>query len=287
MIEKFRKYLESESVSENTVNIYVSDIVQFLKFFKDKFDEEIIELEHILVTEYIKELKNQSVKAVTINRKVAALNKYNQFLIEEGIQEDIVIKPKDYIKLQPKLTAPYSPSEKEILKLKLIAKDNKRDLAIITTFANGGVRVSELIHIEINDLNFESKSITIRGKGNKVRMILMADVMYDALQDYLEERKQNGTLDKNKYLFIGRQEVEKNKPLHRSTINAILDKYENLLNIYIYPHVLRDYFCTEAHNKRALTEVQIAALAGHNSLNTTRKYIKLQQKDLLEGVNKI
>lgn len=86
--------------------------------------------------------------------------------------------------------APYSPTEKEVLKLKLTAKDNKRDLAIITTFAHGGIRVSELIRLELTDLKFESKSIVINGKGNKVRMIVMADVVYDALQDYLEERRQ-------------------------------------------------------------------------------------------------
>lgn len=102
-----------------------------------------------------------------------------------------------------------------------------------------------------------------------------------------KKENKNGTLDKNKYVFIGRQEIDKNKPLHRTTINAILDKYEELTKIYVHPHVLRDYFCTEAHNKKALTEVQIAALAGHNSLNTTRKYIRLRQEDLLEGINKV
>lgn len=101
------------------------------------------------------------------------------------------------------------------------------------------------------------------------------------------KEKVNGTLFRNKYVFIGRQEIDKNKALHRSTINAVLDKYEEQVKVKIYPHVLRDYFCTEAHNKKALTELQIAALAGHSSLNTTRKYVRIRQEDLLEGVNKI
>ena len=122
MLGKFKKYLENESVSENTIMSYSSDIAIFLNFFKDKFGEEIIQLEHIVITEYIKELKNAS-------RKLAALSKYNKFLIEQGIQKNYVIKQKDYVKQQAKLMAPYSPTEKELLKIKLSAKDSKRDIA--------------------------------------------------------------------------------------------------------------------------------------------------------------
>lgn len=190
MEEKFIEYMKENRLSENTISSYAADVRLFIKYFKDQFDEEVIKIEHIIVTEYIKALKNQKRTAETINRKISAIKMYNDFLIEIGIQNENVIKPKDYIKLQPKLMAPYSPTEKEVLKLKLMAKDNKRDLAIITTFAHGGIRVSELIRLELTDLKFESKSIVINGKGNKVRMIVMADVVYDTLQDYLEERKQ-------------------------------------------------------------------------------------------------
>lgn len=190
MEEKFIEYMRENRLSENTISSYAADVRLFIKYFKDQFDEEVIKIEHIIITEYIKALKKQKRTAETINRKISAIKMYNDFLIEMGIQNENVIKPKDYIKLQTKLMAPYSPTEKEVLKLKLTAKDNKRDLAIITTFAHGGIRVSELIHLELTDLKFESKSIVINGKGNKVRMIVMADVVYDALQDYLEERKQ-------------------------------------------------------------------------------------------------
>ena len=190
MEEKFIEYMKENRLSENTISSYATDVRLFIKYFKDQFDEEVIKIEHIIVTEYIKALTNKKRTAETINRKISAIKMYNDFLIEIGIQNENVIKPKDYIKLQPKLMAPYSPTEKEVLKLKLTAKDNKRDLAIITTFAHGGIRVSELIRLELTDLKFESKSIVINGKGNKVRMIVMADVVYDTLQDYLEERRQ-------------------------------------------------------------------------------------------------
>lgn len=102
----------------------------------------------------------------------------------------------------------------------------------------------------------------------------------------MKERK-NGTYDKNKYLFIGRQGIEENKFLHRTTINAIINKYAELSKICIHPHLFRHYFCTQAHRTKALTEIQIASLAGHSSVNTTKKYIKLDIEDLIKKVNSI
>ena len=93
MLNEFKRYLEDDSVSENTIMSYISDVTIFLKFFKEKFGEEIIQLEHIVITEYIKELKNASRKSNTINRKLSALCKYNNFIIQKGKQENIVIKP--------------------------------------------------------------------------------------------------------------------------------------------------------------------------------------------------
>ena len=129
MEERFIEYMKENRLSENTISSYATDVRLFIKYFKDQFDEDVIKIEHIIVTEYIKALKNQKRTAETINRKISAIKMYNDFLIEMGIQTENVIKPKDYIKLQPKLMAPYSPTEKEVLKLKLTAKDNKRDFA--------------------------------------------------------------------------------------------------------------------------------------------------------------
>ena len=221
----FMEYMREKGLSENSISSYVNDIKIFIDFFKNKYGEDINSINHILVSEYIKELKNLGRKPLTINRKIAAIKNYNDFFVDIGIQKENVIKAKDYIKIYPQLMAPYSPSEKDVLKLKLEAKDNKRNLAIIVTLSNTGMRVSELINLRITDLHFESRIIMVKGKGNKVRIVIMSDAVYDAIKAYLDERKQNNTYELNNYVFIGRQNIKKDIALNRSTINTILKKY--------------------------------------------------------------
>ena len=85
MEERFIEYMKENRLSENTISSYATDVRLFIKYFKDQFDEEIIKIEHIIVTEYIKALKNQKRTAETINRKISAIKMYNDFLIEIGI----------------------------------------------------------------------------------------------------------------------------------------------------------------------------------------------------------
>jgi len=287
MLKDFEKYLIEEKLADNTIASYINDVNIFLTFFKEHFGEEIIKLSHIEIAEYIKELKKVNTKATSINRKLAALSRYNMFLIKNNIQTEHVISKKDYIKIQSNMCAPYSPTAKDVFKIRLCAKDNKRDLAILTLLAYSGIRESELVHIELTDVNLQARTIIIKGKGNKVRTVLITDLIYDTLVDYIEERKAEGTYDKNKYLFIGRQGIENNKPLDRTTINSIIKKYAEKANIYMHPHLFRDFFCTEAHRTKALSIMQIAYLAGHSSINTTKKYIQIQENELFAQLNKV
>ena len=73
----FIEYMKENKLSDNTIQSYIYDITVFIKFFKEKYDEEITIVEHIVVREYIKELKNMGRKPETINRKIAAIRMYN------------------------------------------------------------------------------------------------------------------------------------------------------------------------------------------------------------------
>ena len=269
--------MEDNSLSSNTIQSYLYDIKTFIDFFKEKYDEDITIIEHIVVREYIKELKNLNRKPETINRKIAAIRMYNCYCVDKGLQKEIVVLDKDYIKIQARLTSPGAPTEKEVYKFKRISSDNKRNYAIIALFSSTGLRVSELINIKISDIDFQNNYIIVIGKGNKVRIVIMLDLVAEIIKEYLKEREEQGTLDKNKYLFVGRQEIENDKPLHRSTINNILKTYSKTLSIFISPHKLRHFFCTEhLARKKTLTSEQVAAIVGHNSINTTKKYTKIE-----------
>ena len=88
MLKDFEKYLIEEKLADNTIASYINDVNIFLTFFKEHFGEEIIKLSHIEITEYIKELKKANTKATSINRKLAALSRYNMFLIKNNIQTE-------------------------------------------------------------------------------------------------------------------------------------------------------------------------------------------------------
>lgn len=286
MLEEFKKYLIQNKLSENSINSYISDLKQFIKYYEDSYGEKLTKLNSADVRTYISYLThNLNFKPKTINRKITAINTYNQFLIEIGIQENIVLNKRDYIKIQRNITRKTIPTDKEINLLKHLSADNKRDYCFICLLIYGGFRESEVVNIKINHVHLEERFIEIIGKGNKYRRVLINDNMYYSLIDYLEERKNINK--ENSYLFVGKKSCYyKNKPLSRNVANRILAKYNKDAKINnLHPHKLRDTFCTNAIFKAGYTIEQTAAQAGHTDINTTKGYIGIEEKDILKKAN--
>ena len=147
-------------------------------------------------------------------------------------------------------------------------------------------RESELIKIKLTDIKLDDRFINIIGKGNKFRQVIINNLMYDALQDYLEERK--NLKIKNSYLFIGQKNKNTLEPLNRNFCNRLLNKYKNICKIdKLHPHLLRAFFCSNALHNAGYTIEQVANQAGHSSLNTTKEYLYTEKKDLLTLSNKL
>lgn len=290
MIEEFKKYLLNESLSENTYNSYLSDIEKFITYYTNKYDEEFTTLDHPDIVTYVNDMKKEGKSPATINRKLSALKKYNIFLIEKHIQENIVIRDKDYIKFQGSIIAEPLPEPKEISKIKHTiykeSKKPKRDYCAFILLIYGGFRASELVGIKITDIHLKERWIDIIGKGNKFRQVIINNEMYDSLQEYLEERSQMD-IDSS-YLFVG-QKTNNNegKSLNRNFCNRLLDEYkEYCKNTNLHPHLLRSLFCTNTLQNAGYTIKQVANQAGHSSLNTTNKYLRTKKEDLLELANR-
>lgn len=290
MLDKFIEYMKNEGMSENTYQSYASDVKLFQNYYEDSYDEKLQILTHSDISMYKSYLLNQNMVAGTINRKLSALKLYNQFLINQNIQSDIAIKAKDYIKIQKSMVKKKLPSESDIKKLKHFAnkdeKNSKRDYCFIILLLYGGFRESELIKIKLTDIKLDDRFINIIGKGNKFRQVIINNLMYDALQDYLEERK--NLKIKNSYLFIGQKNKNTSEPLNRNFCNRLLNKYKNICKIdKLHPHLLRAFFCSNALHNAGYTIEQVANQAGHSSLNTTKEYLYTEKKDLLTLSNKL
>ena len=291
MLDKFIDYMKNEGLAENTYQSYASDIKLFANYYENSYGEELEILTHSDISMYKSYLLNQNIQAGTINRKLSSLKLYNQFLIEQNIQNDIVIKEKDFIKIQKPIMKKKLPTDDDIKKLKHFTskdkKNSKRDYCFIILFLYGGFRESELVKIKITDIKLEDRFINIIGKGNKFRQVIINNLMYDALQDYLEERAAMNI--KNPYLFIGQKNQNTLEPLNRNFCNRLLNKYKEICKIKgkLYPHLLRDFFCSNALHNAGYTIEQVANQAGHSSLNTTRIYLHTEDEDLLTLSNKL
>lgn len=291
MLDKFIEYMKNEGMSKNTYQSYASDVKLFKNYYEDSYGEELETLTHSDISMYKSYLLKENMVASTVNRKLSSLKLYNQFLIEQNIQSDIVIVEKDFIKFQKTMVKKKLPTDNDINKLKHFTskdeKNPKRDYCFICLLVYGGFRESELIKLKITDIKLEDRFINVIGKGNKFRQVIINNSMYDALQDYLEERKSMNI--KNPYLFIGQKNKNTLEPLNRNFCNRQLEKYKDICNIKgkLYPHLLRDFFCSNALHNAGYTIEQVANQAGHSSLNTTRIYLHTEDEDLLTLSNRL
>ena len=288
MLEDFKKYMIKNKLSENTYKSYLLDVKLYINYYKDSYGEDFEKLNSIDIQTYKSYLKNiENQKPVTINRKLNALKKFNEYLVDKGIQNDIVIDKRDYIKIAPNFVKKDAPDEKEINKLIHKAVDSKSDTCIIILASNGGLRAEEIVNIKLIHVHLEQRFIAIIGKGEKYREVTINDKMYKALQEYLEERLQTN-LD-NPYLFVGKKSsFYKDKPMSRSIVNRILNKYNVEVKIEdLHPHLLRHYFGSTAYYKAGYSLIQIASQLGHSDIKTTRGYIDNHNKNMLDLSNRL
>lgn len=279
MLNEFEKYLMNNyevNGEKNTIKSYLSDIKQFLTFFEDYFGESIIDFSKAHVIEFKKELEEKrGLKYTTINRKMASLSIYENFLIEKKIRKDEtkIIKKRDFYKIErPIITSDMIP-RKTIKKVRLKAGEkSKREYAMFVLLDDGGLRVSELLNLQLErDINFEMYSIYVLGKGNKIRNIFMKQTMYDAIMDYLPEREKLLNGRNNKYLFVSNKTANTNKPMCRTTVNHLLEKYCSEINEKkLNPHLLRHDCGTELYEE-GYSDLMIKKWLGHSS-NATDVY---------------
>ena len=288
--EKFICYMKDKGLSENSWKSYLSDLRLFKKYYEDSYGEDLTKLVRADVSMYSQYLHSHDISAKTINRKIAAIKQYNLFLVENGFQNDIVVIDKDYIKIHNSMMPKEVPEKQDINKLLHTAcKDEKnaeRDYCFIAIDVYTGIRESEIISIRLVDVKLDRHCIAIVGKGKKYREVVINDIVYDAIDNYLKIRNEIKT--NNPYLFVNQKNINTLKPMARNYGNRLLNKYKDICKLAkLHPHLLRSYFCTNALHNAGYSIEMVAAQAGHSSLNTTKGYIGSDKESLLDLANKL
>ena len=230
---------------------------------------------------FLKTIKNSKPK--TINTKVNALIKFNEFLVESNVQEEMVLTKKDYVKVQQQYASLAKVEYKDVEKFRQMVLDsgNKRNYALVTLLAYAGLRISEALNLKLDDFNITSREILVKnGKGSKSRTVFMNDKVKAALQSWLKEREKEGI--ENEQLFVS----NRNKQMDRTTVNKLFKEYAEKLGKDITPHDLRHFFCSHAINK-GMSVHEVANQAGHSNIHTTLLYTNPSKDDLINKMNQL
>ncbi len=260
LIVAFREYLTIiKSLASNSIDSYTSDLIEFEAFLLDKKRTLIGSSSEDLI-EYLQTIQNPR----TQNRHLSSINSFYKFANEKF---DDIIKPKASFAKLPKKLPKYLNDEEILKNIELIDRTNEiglRDYAIILFLYATGVRVSELIQIKKNDIEKNWVKVLF-AKGSKQRVVPIASVALQALNNYLENRTK-----KSDHIFINYQ----GNPLSRITIFKICKKYFN-----VSPHVFRHSYATSLILGGADLMV-VSELLGHSNIETTQIYTHISTEQL-------
>jgi len=281
-LSAFLAYLEHErNASPHTRLSYETDLAQFAVFLKDK-GSALRSADPTLVRAYLVHLHERKLKKSTISRKLAALRSFFQFCLRKGWVEDnpakVVAGPKpdrpvaSFLSEQEMAAFLDMPQNRNVLDL--------RDKAILELFYATGIRLAELVGLNLEDVGPEERLVKVRGKGKKERLVPFGRKAEESLRAYLSRRAE--LLKKNSAetaVFLSYQGTR----LTPRSVERTVDKYlrRAALKRKISPHSLRHSFASHLLGRGADLRA-IQELLGHESLATTQKYTHLDLQQLLE-----
>lgn len=260
--------------SPNTVRAYQGDILDFLRFC-DQGNKDPLDLDSRIIREYFAYLKGR-VAATTLSRRIASLRGFYRQLKEESwIAENpwaSVRGPKLPKNLPEFLTVPEASN--------LVEKPDEntpmgmRDRAMLEVLYGCGLRVAELVGLDVGAIDFGREMVTVKGKGAKYRMVPLGEPAIKALHRYITARQEllKPAHADEKALFLNRF----GQRITTRSIRRILDKYALLAGISrnVHPHVLRHSYAT--HMLMGGADLRsIQELLGHSRISTTQKYTHL------------
>ncbi len=271
-IDGFLDYIKVEkNFSDNTELNYGIDLEEFKKYLKSK-RVSYTNLKYEDILRYIKYLKEEcEFNPTSINRHLSCLRSFYNYLLLNNV---VTSNPFKLVRSQKKeLKLPNYMKYSEFEDMINSIPDNTlgiRNRCIFEVLLCSGARVSELISIKVDDIDFNSCSIKVLGKGNKERLIFLNEHAIDSLKDYLDNSR-NELLDnrKSERLFINHIGGDLTTRGVRDIIDNIIKKAA--LNIKVTPHMFRHTFATMLLNEGcSLKSVQ--ELLGHANLSTTSIY---------------
>ncbi len=268
--EKFIRYLEIEkNYSQHTVTNYKIDLEDFFRFLGDV---ELEKIDYLVLRKYLAALKEKRLGARSVARHLSALRTFFRFLTKDGYLKSNPILSLSSPKQEKHLPSFLTEEETGKLIESAFAKDDKdesglRDRAILETFYSTGMRISELVGLNYEDLDFISGIVKVLGKGRKERVVPIGERAISAIRAYTEKKKKESDA-----VFLNKN----GRRISARGVRNIVGKYIRIAGIKqgVSAHTFRHSFATHLLNRGAdLRSVQ--ELLGHANLSTTQIYTHL------------
>ncbi|MGG1630158.1 tyrosine-type recombinase/integrase [Rossellomorea sp. NRS-1567] len=251
-IDQFLTWLEHEGKSSNTISTYHQELKKYEKWLQQNH-RELMDITHRDVQDYILFLEEMGKSPITTDKILGVIRTFAKYLKRPDITFDIKIKQgskKEEIET-------LSKEECEALLSEVRESENERNIAIVYMLLHTGIRVSELCGLNIEDIDLETKQVSVSDTHGDERIIPLSEEVVHSLSDYMD------TIQPQEALFVSKT----NERLTERSVQYMLKKF------HINAQKLRHTFCQHLIDQGVSLEI-VSKLAGHRDINVTKRYAK-------------
>lgn len=288
-ITDFVYYLRFErNLSENTILAYENDIQKLKTFAENNLGGvSVVDISYENLQQYLYDFSKTENSERSQARLISSIKAFFKYLLEDEIREDNPAKLLESPKLG--LYLPDTLEQEEINRLVSVVDRSSplgiRNHCIIEVLYGCGLRVSELVNLRISNINFNENFIKVEGKGDKIRLVPVADYTLNLISDYIQNTRSQGKIAPKfeDFLFLN----NRGKSLTRVMIFTFIKEYAQKADIRksISPHTFRHSYAT--HLLRNGADLRfIQDMLGHSSITTTEIYTHLETEELRETILK-
>ncbi|MFR5985397.1 MAG: site-specific tyrosine recombinase/integron integrase [Bacilli bacterium] len=266
---------------DTTVNSYSEDIYKYLEYMESKNISSALDISYNNLLDYLKYLDDNKYEVSSVARKIVSIKAFHKYLSENYNVVDISTKintPKFYRKLPNILTI---EEVDNLLDIKLDTPFDYRNKAMLELMYSSGLRVSELINLELSDIDLNNNYVRCFGKGSKERIVPVGEYSSKYLSIYINEYRDS--MKKGYYtekIFLNNHGKEMTRQGFFKIIKKIAKDKD--INKNITPHMLRHSFATHLLNNGADLRT-IQEMLGHSSISTTQIYTNVTNDILKEN----
>jgi integrase/recombinase XerC len=280
-VSAFLRHLDRErNASPHTIRAYGEDLEQFRAHLTEELGREArpLDVDHLLIRAFLARLHRRGLKKVSAARKLASLRTFFRYLCREGILERNPARALLSPRMERRIPAHLEESEMATL-LEVPGQDaaGVRARAILELLYATGIRCSELVGLDVSEVDLDGRLLRVLGKGRKERVVPFGTPARAALEAYLDKRsEQHPRIDA---LFLN---TRGSRLTDRSVRNIVAARVRAVaLARRVSPHSLRHSFATHLLERGADLRA-IQELLGHTSLSTTQRYTHVNARQLLE-----